>query len=69
VDALREQRMRAVGMFEAGCRMSMAGVVAYRPDRSRAKLIFQTKPGSYNTDSLIEFLKQLRRPCAANPSC
>src|SRR5689334_23745746 len=42
-------------------RMSMAGVLAYRPDRSRAKLIFQTKAGSYNTDSLIEFLRQLRR--------
>jgi hypothetical protein len=41
--------------------MSMAGVLAYRPDRSRAKLIFQTKLGSYNTESLIEFLKQLRR--------
>jgi hypothetical protein len=41
--------------------MSMAGVLAYRPDRSRAKLIFQTKPGSYNTESLIEFLTQLRR--------
>ncbi|GAA4263696.1 hypothetical protein [Dactylosporangium darangshiense] len=32
-------------------RMSMAGVLAYRPDRSRAKLIFQTKPGSYNTEA------------------
>ncbi len=38
----------------------MAGVLAYRPDRSRAKLICQTKAGSYNTDSLIEFLKHLR---------
>ena len=47
--------------------MSMAGVVAYRPDRSRAKLIFQTKPGSYNTDSLIEFLKQLRRHLRGKP--
>ncbi|GLL02103.1 hypothetical protein GCM10017581_038450 [Dactylosporangium matsuzakiense] len=45
----------------------MAGVLAYRPDRSRAKLIFQTKPGSYNTDSLIEFLKQLRRHLRGKP--
>ncbi|WP_345140631.1 transposase [Dactylosporangium darangshiense] len=42
-------------------RMSMAGVLAYRPDRSRAKLVFQTKPGSYNTESLIAFLTELRR--------
>jgi transposase len=47
--------------------MSMAGVAAYRPDRSRAKLIFQTKPGSYNTESLIEFLKQLRRHLRGKP--
>jgi putative transposase len=47
--------------------MSMAGVLAYRPDRSRAKLIFQTKAGSYNTDSLIEFLTQLRRHLRGKP--
>ena len=45
-------------------RMSMAGVLAYRPDRSRAKLVFQTKPGSYNTASLIEFLTQRQLPPA-----
>ena len=48
-------------------RMSMAGVLAYRPDHSRAKLIFQTKPGSYNTESLIAFLKQLRRHLRGKP--
>ncbi|GAB3843841.1 hypothetical protein GCM10027610_057250 [Dactylosporangium cerinum] len=48
-------------------RMSMAGVLAYRPDRSRAKLIFQTKAGSHNTDSIIEFLKQLRRHLRGKP--
>jgi transposase len=47
--------------------MSIAGVLAYRPDRSRAKLIFQTKPGSYNTDSIIEFLSQLRRHLRGKP--
>jgi putative transposase len=47
--------------------MSMAGVLAYRPDHSRAKLIFQTKPGSYNTESLIAFLKQLRRHLRGKP--
>src|SRR5207244_109574 len=48
-------------------RMSMAGVLAYRPDRSRAKLIFQTKPGSYNTASLIEYLTDLRRHLRGKP--
>jgi transposase len=47
--------------------MSMAGVLAYRPDRSQAKLIFQTKPGSYNTASLIEFLTQLRHHLRGKP--
>ena len=45
----------------------MAGVLAYRPDRSRAKLIFQTKPGSYHTASLIEYLTQLRRHLRGKP--
>jgi transposase len=40
--------------------MSMAGVLAYRPDRSQAMFVFQTKHGSYNTASLIEFLADLR---------
>src|SRR5205814_9299408 len=48
-------------------RMSMAGVLAYRPDRSRAKLIFQTKPDSYNTESLIAYLSQLRRHLRGRP--
>lgn len=45
----------------------MTSVLAYRPDRSRAKLIFQTKPGSYNTESLIDFLTQLRRHLRGKP--
>ena len=45
----------------------MAGVLAYRPDRSRAKLIFHTKPGSYTTASLIEFLAELRRHLRGKP--
>jgi transposase len=47
--------------------MSMAGVLAYRPDRSQAKLIFQTKAGSYHTASLIDFLAQLRRHLRGKP--
>ena len=45
----------------------MAGVLAYRPDRSRAKLIFHTKPGSYTTASLIEFPAELRRHLPGKP--
>jgi len=40
-------------------RLSMAGALAYRPDASEAALMFQIKEGSYNTDSLIEFLTDL----------
>jgi transposase len=37
----------------------MAGALAYRPDASEAALMFQIKEGSYNTESLIEFLTDL----------
>ena len=37
----------------------MSGALAYRPDGSEAALVFQIKPGSYNTDSLIGFLTDL----------
>jgi transposase len=40
-------------------RMSMSGVLAYRPDRSEAAFVFQIKDGSYNTAALIEFLTAL----------
>lgn len=40
-------------------RLSMSGALAYRPDASEAALVFQIKPGSYDTDSLIEFLTDL----------
>lgn len=48
-------------------RMSMSAGRAYWPDRSQAALVFQAEHGSYNTDSLIEFLTDLyghpgRRP-------
>lgn len=39
--------------------MSMSAALAYRPDRSQAALVFQTKHASYNTTSLIEFLTDL----------
>ena len=37
----------------------MSGALGYRPDGSQAALMFQIKPGSYNTGSLIAFLEDL----------
>lgn len=48
-------------------RMSMSAALAYRPDRSQATLVFQTKHGSYNTTSLIEFLTDLRDHFVPDP--
>jgi hypothetical protein len=40
--------------------MSVAAALAYRWDGKRSRLFFQTKADSYNEDSLIAFLKDLR---------
>jgi transposase len=37
-------------------RLSMAAAMAYRGDRSEAAVVFELKTGTYNTESLIEFL-------------
>jgi transposase len=37
-------------------RLSVAAAMAYRCDRSEACLVFDLKPGAYDTESLIEFL-------------
>jgi transposase len=42
-------------------RMSIAGMLAYRPDGSRARVLWHTHPGAYNDLTLIEVLKHLRR--------
>jgi hypothetical protein len=42
-------------------KMSIAAALAYRWDGKRSRLFFQTKSDSYNEDSLIAFLKDLRR--------
>ncbi len=47
--------------------MSMSGVLAYRPDRSKAVFVFQIKNGSYNTASLIEFLTDLHEHLQGQP--
>lgn len=40
---------------------SLCAALAYRWDGRRARLLFQTKPGSYDADALIAFLQALRR--------
>jgi len=42
-------------------KVSVAGALAYRWDGRRCRLLFQTKPDSYNTAALIRFLRHLRR--------
>jgi hypothetical protein len=39
----------------------MAAALAYRWDGWRARLYFQTRPGTQNDESLIEFVRDLRR--------
>lgn len=41
--------------------MSIAAALGYRWDGRRSRLFFQTRRGSYNGESLIAFLKNLRR--------
>jgi transposase len=38
----------------------MAAALAYRWDGARTRLYFQTQDGTYNEDSLIEFVRDLR---------
>ena len=40
-------------------RLSMSAVVGYSADGSEAWLVFQMRPGSYNEETLIEFLGEL----------
>ena len=40
-------------------RLSMSAAVAYAHDRSHARIVFHTRPGAYNDESLIEFLHAL----------
>jgi transposase len=46
-------------------RLSMAAAVAYASDRGAARIVFQTRPGAYNDESLIEFLHALHDELAA----
>jgi transposase len=40
-------------------RLSMSAAVAYAHDRATARIVFQTRPGAYNDESLIAFLEAL----------
>jgi transposase len=40
-------------------RLSLAGALAYEPDGSNAHLVFELRPGAYNDETLIEFLREL----------
>ncbi len=42
-------------------KMSISAALAFSWDRKRSRLFFETKPDSYNTESLIDFLKALKR--------
>jgi transposase len=42
-------------------KMSICAALGYRWDGRRSRLFFQTRDGSYNTASLIQFLEDLKR--------
>ena len=42
-------------------KLSICAAIGYRWDGRRSRVFFQTRPGSYDSDSLIRFLKDLRR--------
>jgi hypothetical protein len=42
-------------------KISICAALGYRWDGRRSRLYFQTREGSYNTNSLIAFLKDLKR--------
>jgi transposase len=44
-----------------GKKLSLCAALAYRWDGKRSRLYFQTRPDSYNAESLIAFLRDLRR--------
>ncbi len=45
-------------------KMSICAAIAYRWDGRCARLLFQMRPGSYDSDGLIGFLKELKREFA-----
>lgn len=47
-------------------KMSISATLAYRSDGRRARLYFQMRPGSYDAESLIGFLRDLKRHFRGN---
>jgi hypothetical protein len=47
-------------------RLSMSAAVCFRPDASEATLVFGMVPGSYNDESIMEFLTELHRHLAGD---
>jgi transposase len=48
-------------------RLSMAAALAFRWDGRRSRLCFQTRPGTYTAESLIGFLRTLKRHFRGRP--
>jgi transposase len=42
-------------------RLSIAGVLVYKPDGRNAHLVFQLRPGASNDETLIEFLGEVHQ--------
>ena len=42
-------------------RLSMSAAICFRPDGSEASLVFGMQPGTYNGESIMEFLSELHR--------
>jgi len=42
-------------------RLSMSAAVCFRPDGTEASLVFGMRPGSYNDESIMEFLLELHQ--------
>lgn len=49
-------------------KLSICAALGYRWDGEDCQLWFQTKPGSYNDESLIDFLKDLKRSLRGEPA-
>jgi len=49
-------------------KLSICAAIGYRWDGRRSRLYFHTRVGSYNEDSLISFLKDLKRHLGARPA-
>ncbi|MGH9555827.1 MAG: IS630 family transposase [Terriglobales bacterium] len=49
-------------------KISVCAALAYRWDGKRCRLYFQTRPDSYNAESLVAFLKDLRRHLRGSPA-